>query len=257
MKSPARLVGTLLVSALAIGCVSQSSYDEVEAEKDGLAQELASTQQDLTRTTVELDRSSDTLSNTSANLTLMTGERDLLTRQLDQTTQTLSTRTTERNTVQSNLETATAELNSNKRVLNDALDDLDRAQQNNLTLTGQLASRTAALATATESSTETQALFDSLQTETGISTKYKKVAESYLAGIRQIFALLSNQISESELVDKVTPVTVSVALTEDQGLVDAWQEWLDAPIGTATTLAEIDFLDVLMQRLRDNGPSPS
>ena len=264
MNRPKSLLCALLVSALAIGCVSQGSYDGVVAEKDGLAQELASTRQDLTRTTAELERNSDTLKNTSANLTLMTGERDLLTSQLEQanselnqTTQTLSTRTMERNTLQSNLESATAELNGMKKVLNDALDDLDHAQQNNLTLTGQLASRTSALATATESSTEARALYDSLQTETGISTKYKKVAERYLSGLRQTMAFVTNQISGSQLLDVVTPVTAAVAVTEDQGLIDAWQEWLDAPLGTATTLAEIEFVDMLMQRLRDNGPNPS
>lgn len=258
MNHPKRLAGALLVSALAIGCVSQNSYDAVVAEKDGLTQELATTQQDLTRTTVELERSSDTLKNTSANLTLMTGERDLLTRQLDQTSQTLITRTTDRNTLQSNLEATTTELNNIERILNDALDDLDHAQQNNLTITGQLKSRTAALATTTASLTEIRALHDSLQTETGISTKYKKVAESYLSGLRQTMAFVTNQISGSELVDVITPVTIAVALTEDQGLIDAWQKWLDAPFGTTTELlAEIGFVDVLMQRLRDNGPNPS
>ena len=258
MNRPKRLVGALLVSTLAIGCVSQSTYDAIVVEKDELAQEMGSIQQNLNITTAELDRTSDTLKNTSANLTLMTGERDLLTRQLDQTTQTLSTRTTERNTIQSNLETSSAELNSTKRVLDDALNDFDHAQQNNLTLTGQLASRTADLTTAAASLTETRALYNSLQTETGISTKYKKVAESYLSGLRQTMAFVTNQISGSELVDVITPVTIAVALTEDQDLIDAWQKWLDAPFGTTTELlAEIKFVDVLMQRLRDNGPNPS
>ncbi|MEE8443696.1 MAG: hypothetical protein V3S37_08095, partial [Dehalococcoidia bacterium] len=235
----------MLAAFTAIACVSQSSYDEVVAERDELNQQEARLNQRVDDLTGEFTTTKQELSQTDETLTAMTGERDLSLRQLtqanadlDERRQALTKMTGERDSLQGRLMSASSDRN-------DALDDLDRAQQDILTLNSQLSTKTKNLATTSAQLTQIQGIYAALQTQVNETEKYWDVAEAFLDMTR----LGSTQnFTEIEAITSLINVTATIAATEDHSLIGAWDDYLEATINSQAELdAQAAFLGLLLE----------
>ena len=119
------------------------------------------------------------------------------------------------------------------------LGDLDQAQQQIQDLNGELDAVNKALSNSNQELSRVEAAFDHLRTQVDGANKYLAVAARYF---EWVFLVKMRQTTNADLALALSLVTAATEATEDEKLIDTWDEFVNPSGAYTPTVAEAAFM---------------